>query len=61
VVLTAARQDKKLAFIGANTDREDIAIAKDDSTSRRPDPRGSTTGLATRSGHEATLPSGAGQ
>ena len=56
MILAAARQHEELALFRADADREDVAVAKDDGTSRRPDPRGSTTGLATRSGHEATLP-----
>ena len=56
VILAAAREHKELAFFRANADREDVAVKKDDGTSRRPDPGGITTGLATRSGHEATLP-----
>ena len=56
MILAAARQHEELALFRADADREDVAVAKDDGTSRRPDPRGSTTGLATRSGHKATLP-----
>jgi hypothetical protein len=61
MILAAAGQHEKLPFLGADTDREDIAVAKDDGASRGPDPGGSATGLATRSGHEATLPGPAGQ
>ncbi len=61
VILTAAGKDKKLPFFGADADREDITSAQNDSTRRCPDPRRSTTRLATRSGHEATLPRPAGQ
>ena len=56
VVLSTTRQNKELSFFGADTDREDIAVAEDDGSSRRPNPGGSATGLATRSGHEARLP-----
>ena len=61
VILTAARKNKELPFFGTNTDRQDISTAKDNRSCSRPDPRGSTTGLATRSGHKATLPGQAGQ
>lgn len=61
VVLSTTRQNKELAFIGADANREDIAAAQDDGSSRRPNPGGSATRLATRSGHEATLPRQAGQ
>jgi len=61
MILTAAWKYEELAFIGADADREDIAVAEDDGSRRRPDPRGSATGLATRSGHEATLPGRARQ
>jgi hypothetical protein len=61
VILSASRENKELSFFGTNADREDIAVAEDDRSGGRPDPRGSTTGLATRSGHEATLPRQAGQ
>jgi hypothetical protein len=61
MILTAAWKYEELAFIGADADREDIAIAEDDGARRRPDPRGSATGLATRSRHEATLPGRARQ
>ena len=61
MVLSAARQNQKLPFFGADTDRQDISAAKDDGAGRRPDARRSTTRLATRSGHEATLPGPAGQ
>ena len=61
VILAAAREHEELALFRADADREDVAATKDDGTSRRPDPGGSTTGLATRSGHEATLPGPAGQ
>ena len=61
MILSAARQNQKLPFFGADTDRQDISAAKDDGAGRRPDARRSTTGLATRSGHEATLPGPAGQ
>ena len=61
VILAAAREYEELALFRADADREDVAVTKDDGTSRRPDPRGSATRLATRSGHEATLPRQAGQ
>ena len=61
MILAAARQHEKLPFFRADADREDIAVAQDDGASRGPDPGGSATGLATRSGHEATLPGPAGQ
>lgn len=61
MILSAARQNQKLPFFGADTDRQDISAAQDDGASRRPDARRSTTRLATRSGHEATLPGPAGQ
>ena len=61
VILAAAREHEELALFRADADREDIAATKDDGTSRRPDPGGNTAGLATRSGHEATLPGPAGQ
>ena len=61
VILATAREHEELALFRADADREDVAATKDDGTSRRPDPGGSTTGLATRSGHEATLPGPAGQ
>ena len=61
VILAAAREHKELAFFRANADCEDVAVKKDDGTSRSPDPGGITTGLATRSGHRATLPRQAGQ
>jgi hypothetical protein len=61
MILSAARQNEKLPFFGADTDRQDISAAKDDGAGRRPDARRSTTRLATRSGHEATLPGPAGQ
>ena len=56
VILAAAREHKELALFRANADREDVAVTQNDGSSRRPDPGGITTGLATRSGHEATLP-----
>jgi hypothetical protein len=61
VVLTATRKDQELPLLSADADRKDIPSTEDDGTSRRPDPGGNTTGLATRSGHEATLPRAAGQ
>ena len=61
VILAAARQDEKLPFFGADADRQDISAAKDDGAGRRADAGRRTTGLATRSGHEATLPGSAGQ
>jgi len=61
VILSATGENKELSFFGANADREDIIAAQDDGASRRPDARGSTTGLTTWSGHEATLPRQAGQ
>jgi hypothetical protein len=61
VILSATRENKELSFFRANAYRQDIPITEDDGASRRPDPRGSTTGLTTRSGHEATLPRQAGQ
>ena len=61
MILSATRQDEELPLLGADADRQDIAAAQDDGTGGRPDPGGSTTGLATRSGHEATLPGRAGQ
>jgi len=61
VILTAARKNKELPFFGADTDRENIAATQDDGAGRRADARRRTTGLATRSGHEATLPGPAGQ
>ena len=56
MILSAARQDEELALLRADAHREDIGAAQDDGARRRPDPGGSTTGLATWSGHEATLP-----
>jgi hypothetical protein len=61
VVLSATGENKELSFFGANADREDVSATQNDRSGGRPDPRGSTTGLATRSGHEATLPRQAGQ
>jgi len=61
VILSATGENKELSFFGTNADREDVFAPQDDGSRRRPDPRGSTTGLATRSGHEATLPRRAGQ
>ena len=61
VILAAAREHKELALFRANANREDVAVTQNDGTSRRPDPGGITTGLATRSGHRATLPRQAGQ
>jgi hypothetical protein len=61
VILAAAREHKELALFRADADREDVAATKDDGTSRRPNPGGTATRLATRSGHEATLPSRARQ
>jgi hypothetical protein len=61
MILSATGENKELSFFGANADREDVFAAQDDGASRRPDPRGSTTGLTTWSGHEATLPRQAGQ
>ena len=61
VILAAAREHKELPLFRADADREEVAATKDDGTSRRPDPGGTATGLATRSGHEATLPSRARQ
>lgn len=61
MILSAARQDKELALLRADAHREDIGAAQDDGARRRPDPGGSTTGLATWSGHMATLPGRAGQ
>jgi hypothetical protein len=61
VILSATRENKELSFFGANADREDVSATQNDRSGGRPDPRGSTTGLATRSGHEATLPRQAGQ
>lgn len=61
MILTATRKHEELAFIGADADREDIAVAEDNSSRRRPNPGGSATGLATRSGHGATLPGRARQ
>ena len=61
VILTTAREHEELALFRSNADREDVSTTQDDGTSRRPDPGGTATGLATRSGHEAILPSRAGQ
>jgi hypothetical protein len=61
VILSATGENKELSFFGANADREDVFAPQNDRSGGRPDPRGSTTGLATRSGHEATLPRQAGQ
>jgi hypothetical protein len=61
MILTAAREDEEFPFFGADADRQDIATAQDDRSRRCPDPRGTATGLATRSGHEATLPGRARQ
>jgi hypothetical protein len=61
VILSATRENKELSFFSANADREDVFAPQNDRSGGRPDPRGSTTGLATRSGHEATLPRQAGQ
>jgi len=61
MILAAARQHEELALFRADADREDVAVTEDDGARRRPDPRGSTTGLTTRRGHEATLPRQAAQ
>ena len=61
VILSATGENKELSFFGTNADREDVSATQNDRSGGRPDPRGSTTGLATRSGHEATLPGPAGQ
>ena len=61
MILPAARKHEELAFVGADAHRENIAAAQNDGSSRRPDPEGSTTRLATWSGHEATLPGPARQ
>lgn len=61
VILAAAGQYKELPFFGPDADRQDIAATQDDGPGRRTDTGRSTTGLATRSGHEATLPGPAGQ
>ena len=61
MILPPARQHEELTFFGTDTHRQDIAPAEDDGTRRGPDAGRSTTGLATRSGHEATLPGRAGQ
>jgi hypothetical protein len=61
VILSTTRENKELTFFGANADREDVFAPQNDRSGGRPDPRGSTTRLATRSGHEATLPRQAGQ
>jgi len=61
VILSASRENKELSFFGTNADREDVSATQNDRSGGRPDPRGSTTGLATRNGHEATLPRQAGQ
>jgi hypothetical protein len=61
VILSATGENKELSFFGTNADREDVFTPQNDRSGGRPDPRGSTTRLATRSGHEATLPRQAGQ
>ena len=61
MILAAARQHEELPFFRPDAYGQDVAAAEDDGTRRGPDPGGSTTGLATRSGHEATLPGPAGQ
>lgn len=61
VILSATGQDQELPFFGTDADREDVSAPQNDRPGGRPDPGGSTTGLATRSGHEATLPGQAGQ
>ena len=61
VVLSATGENKELSFFGTNADREDVFASQNNRSCGRPDARGSTTGLATRSGHEATLPRPAGQ
>ena len=61
VILSATGENKELSFFGTNADRKNVSATQNDRSGGRPDPRGSTTGLATRSGHEATLPRQAGQ
>lgn len=61
VILAASRKDEELPLFRADAHGKDVTAAQDDGTGGRPDPGGSTAGLATRSGHEATLPGRAGQ
>jgi hypothetical protein len=61
MILSATGENKELSFLSPDPHGEDIIAAQDDGASRRPDPRGITTGLTTWSGHEATLPRQAGQ
>ena len=61
VILPATGQDEKLPFFGTDADRKDVSTAQNDRSCGRPDPRETATGLATRSGHETTLPRQAGQ
>ena len=61
VILAATREHEKLALFRADTHRQDVVAAQDDGTCGRPNPGGCTTGLATWSGHEGTLPGPARQ